>query len=100
MTRDELHHQVFHRLAGNLTCKEMTEAATDYLEGMPGFWRRARFQMHLGLCLGCRIYLRQMKMAVRTMKSLPTEPPPPDMREELLQRFRFWKSACLLERRG
>ena len=93
MTRDELYHLVFHHLAGSLTCKEVTEAVTDYLEGMMGFTRWVRFQMHLGLCLGCRIYLRQMKLAVRTMRSLPTKLPPPEVREELLQRFRCWKSG-------
>ena len=91
MTRDELYQRVYHHLAGGLTCKQVTGAITDYLEGMLGVTGWVRFQMHLGLCLGCRIYLRQMKSAVRTMSSLPTEPPPPEVRQELLQRFRCWK---------
>jgi len=93
MIRDELFQRVYHHLGGSLTCKEATEAVTDYLEDMMGFSRWVRFQMHLGLCRGCRIHLRQMKLAVRTMRALPHEPPPPDVREELLQRFRYWKSA-------
>ena len=93
MTREELYQHVYHHLAGKLTCREMTETVTDYLEGTLGFMHWVRFQMHLGMCLGCRIYLRQMKSAVRTMRSLPTKPPSPDVREELLRRFRCWKSA-------
>jgi len=34
-------------LAGKLTCKEVTEAVTEYLEGTFTFWERVRFQMHL-----------------------------------------------------
>ena len=93
MTRDELYQLVFHHLAGSMTCKEVTEAVTDYLEGMMGLDQWVRFQMHLGFCLGCRIYLQKMKSTMRVMKCLPATPPPPEVRDELLQRFRSWKSA-------
>lgn len=93
MTRDELYRHVFHHLAGGMTCRQVTEAMTDYLEGRLGFARWVRFQMHLGLCRGCRIYLSQIKMAVRMMRSLPADPPSAAVRDELLQRFRCWKSA-------
>ena len=93
MTRDELYQRVYHHLAGGLTCKQVTEAVTDYLEGTMGVARWVRFQMHLGFCLGCRIHLRQMKLTVRMTQSLPTEPPPPEVREELLQRFRCWHAG-------
>jgi hypothetical protein len=93
MTRDELYQRVYHHLAGKLTCREMTEAITDYLEGTLGFWRWVRFQMHLGLCLGCRIHLRQMKYTVRTLGRLPAGSAPPAVRLEMIQRFRTWKSA-------
>lgn len=92
MTREELTHQVMEYLAGKVTCKEFTEAVTDYLEGSQGVLGWVRFQMHLGMCLGCRTYLRQMKQTVRTLGRLPEEPLPPAVRDELLQRFRTWKS--------
>ncbi len=80
-------------LAGKLTCKEVTEAVTEYLEGTFTFWEWVRFQMHLGMCVGCRNYLRQMKQTIRTLGKLPSEPIPPDVREELLRRFRNWKKG-------
>ena len=95
MTREDLKNQVIDYLAGKLTCKEFTEAITDYLEGDLTFTQRVRFQMHLGMCMGCRRYLRQMKLTIRTLGRLPEEPIPPAVRNELLQRFRSWKTRSL-----
>ncbi len=92
MTRDDIKNQVIDYLAGKLTCKEVTEAINDYLEGNLGFVDWVRFQMHLGMCFGCRRYLRQMKLTIRTLYALPAEPIPPSVRDELIQRFRTWKS--------
>lgn len=92
MTREELKNQVIDYLAGKVTCKEFVEAVTDYLEGSQSFLVRMRFQMHLGMCLGCRMYLRQMKQTIHILGRLPEEPLPPAVRDELLQRFRTWKS--------
>ncbi|MEK6606577.1 MAG: zf-HC2 domain-containing protein [Myxococcota bacterium] len=74
-----------------LTCKELTEIITDYLEGRLSFMDRLRFQMHIGMCRHCRAYLRQMKLTVATMGRLPDEPIPPETRDALLARFRDWK---------
>ncbi len=92
MTREDLKNQVIDYLAGKLTCKEFTEAITDYLEGDMTFTKWVRFQMHLGMCMGCRMYLRQMKLTIHTLGRLPEEPIPPAVREELIQRFRSWKT--------
>jgi predicted anti-sigma-YlaC factor YlaD len=92
MTRDDLKNQIIDYLAGKLTCKEVSEAMTDYLEGNLSFGESVRFQMHLGLCFGCRRYLRQMKLTIRTLGALPAEPIPPAVRDELIQRFRTWKT--------
>jgi predicted anti-sigma-YlaC factor YlaD len=91
MTRDDIKKLVFPLLAGNMTCKELTELITDYLEGQLSFLEGVRFQMHLGTCLGCRRYLRQMRLTIRTLGAIPAEPIPPAVREELIRRFRTWK---------
>ena len=92
MKHEDLKDKVIDYLAGKLTCKEFTEAITDCLEGDLTFAQRVRFQMHLGMCMGCRRYLRQMKLTIRTLGRLPEEPIPPAVRDELLQRFRTWKA--------
>lgn len=75
-----------------LTCKEMTDLVTDYLEGRMSFMDRVRFQMHLGMCKHCRAYVAQMRLTVATLSRLPAEPMPEDVRDELLQRFRSWST--------
>ena len=88
MTHDNLRNWIIDSLAGQLTCKAVSEAITDYLEGRLSFVERIRFQMHLGFCRGCRRYIRQMRLMLRTVGTLPIEPIPPAVRDELLQRFR------------
>lgn len=91
MTREEIRIYALDYLAGRLTCKEFVELLTDYLEGSMSLWTRVRFQLHLGLCRGCRHYLQHMKQTIRTLGRLPSEPPPPAVQDELLRRFRSWK---------
>lgn len=91
MIREEIKHQVMRAMAGGLTCRELTEAVTDYLEGSLGFLKWIRFQWHLGMCAGCRAYLRQMRQTIRILGNLPVEPIPPETQAELFQRFRTWK---------
>jgi predicted anti-sigma-YlaC factor YlaD len=70
-----------------LTCRELTELITEYLEGRMSFWQRVQVQMHLGMCRHCRAYLRQMKATIQMLGKLPAEPIPPDIERELLRRF-------------
>lgn len=76
-----------------LTCRELTELITDYIEGRLPVAQRMRFQLHLGMCRHCRLYLRQMQTAIRALGRLAANPPPPDVRDELLRRFRNWKDG-------
>lgn len=74
-----------------LTCRELTEVITDYLEGRMSFMDRLRFRAHVGMCRNCRAYLDQMKHTVHTLGGLPPEAVPPEVQAELLARFRDWK---------
>ena len=80
-------------MAGNFTCREIAELITDYLEGSLTLTQRLRFQMHMGLCFACRNYLRQMKYTVATLRQLPSEPVPVQVKEDLMKRFRTWKQG-------
>ncbi len=73
-----------------LTCKEITELVTDFLEGRLTLVQRLRFHFHVGMCRHCRAYLRQMKLTVRALGLLPAEPVPPELPAELLRRLRDW----------
>jgi predicted anti-sigma-YlaC factor YlaD len=73
-----------------LTCRQMTELITDYLEGRLPWMDRARFRLHIGMCKNCREYLKQMKLSVAVLGAMPVEPVPDDVMEELLARFARW----------
>ncbi|MEP6866400.1 MAG: zf-HC2 domain-containing protein [Deltaproteobacteria bacterium] len=76
-----------------LSCKQITELVTDFLEGRMSLADRLRFQMHVGMCKHCRAYLRQMKATVTALGRLPEEPMPDDVRDELRKRFADWHEA-------
>lgn len=69
----------------------MTELVTDYLEGRLRFKQRLQFQMHIGMCRHCRRYLRQMRLTIRSLGSMPPESPPPEVLDELMKRFDGWR---------
>ena len=91
MTFKGIKAEMMHLMAGNMSCQELSELLTEYLEGSMPFLQRVRFQVHLGFCRGCRNYLRQMKITIQTLGKLPVEPMPPAIRDEMLRRFRNWK---------
>lgn len=53
-----------------LTCRQLTELVTDYLEDRLSFMDRLRFRLHVGMCRHCRAYLDQMKQTIRTLGKL------------------------------
>jgi hypothetical protein len=78
--------------AGSTTCQQFTEVITDYLEGALTTREWIRFQIHLGLCIGCRRYLRQMKQSIHVLDKLPDEAIPIEIHEEMLRKFETWTS--------
>jgi predicted anti-sigma-YlaC factor YlaD len=71
-----------------LSCKELTELATAYLEEDLTWRERLRVQIHLWMCKHCRRYMDQMRKVVGLLRRLPTEPIPPKLLETLLGQFR------------
>lgn len=76
-----------------LTCRELVELVTDYLEGVLPPAERRRFEEHLAGCQGCRDYLQQMRETIRLTGQLTEEAIEPQAREALLQVFRAWKNS-------
>jgi len=71
-----------------LSCKELTELATDYLEKDLPWRERLRVQVHLSMCRHCRRYLDQMRKVIALLRRLPIEPVPPNLLEKLLPQYR------------
>ena len=77
-----------------LSCQELVELVTDYLEGALSEEARLRFEEHIGPCDGCRIYLEQMRQTITALGHLPEEALSPDAERELLDAFRGWRSSA------
>lgn len=75
----------------HVTCAEVVELVNDYLEGALSLEQSELFEQHLNFCEGCESYLRQMRMALRTVDRLGEETVPPEIRERLLAAFRDWR---------
>jgi predicted anti-sigma-YlaC factor YlaD len=58
-----------------LTCREVTELATDHMEGVLPLRRRVGVRLHLLLCGACRRYLAQMRTVTAALRRLPPAAP-------------------------
>jgi predicted anti-sigma-YlaC factor YlaD len=76
-----------------LTCQELVELVTDYLEGVLPPGDTARFEAHLVDCEDCTAYLEQMGQTILALGRLPVEAVPPAAMAELLSRFREWRTG-------
>jgi len=76
-----------------LTCKELVELVTEYLEGTLPAAERQRFDEHLAGCAACTRYVAQFKTVIELTGRLHPEDVTPDARAALLAEFRSWKSS-------
>jgi anti-sigma factor RsiW len=74
-----------------LTCQELVDLVSDYIEGALSPAERERFEQHLASCSGCRNYLDQMQHMIRALGEHADEGIAPDARSALLDLFRDWK---------
>jgi anti-sigma factor RsiW len=76
----------------DLTCRELVELVTDYLEGALSPSERRRFEAHLGSCTVCPRYVDQLRLTVRAIGHLTEDDVPEPARGALLEAFRTWKA--------
>ena len=77
----------------DLTCQELVELVTNYIEGALPPNERARFESHLAICPGCVTYLEQMRQTISLLGTLTETTMSPQARDNLLAAFRRWKQA-------
>jgi Putative zinc-finger len=80
-------------ISEDLTCRELVELVTEYLEGALAPGDRDRFEQHLILCDGCAFYLDQMRTTIAVTGSLTEDSVTPEAQESLLRVFRDWKGG-------
>jgi predicted anti-sigma-YlaC factor YlaD len=74
-----------------LSCQELVELVTDYLEGALPAELHQRFDEHIAHCSGCQTYLEQMHGTIRATGTLTTEALSPEAERALLDAFRGWR---------
>ena len=74
-----------------LTCTELVELVTDYLDGALAPEQRRRFEEHIVTCAGCVQHLAEFRRTIQLTGQLTGGQIEPDTRDLLLRAFRDWK---------
>ena len=75
-----------------LTCAELVDLVTDYLDGALSPADRARFDEHIMTCPPCQADIDQMRRTIDVLGRVPQESLSTDAERDLLGAFREWKS--------
>ena len=76
-----------------LSCQELVELVTDYLEGALEERDLRAFEAHLANCDGCTEYLEQMRTTIRVVGTLTPNDLTEPAETALLQAFRDWNRS-------
>jgi anti-sigma factor (TIGR02949 family) len=81
------------RLDRELTCTEVVELVTAYLDRRLAVQDTERFEEHLAFCDGCSTYLDQMRATIAATGEIRDADVPIELRDRLLATFRELSSA-------
>jgi hypothetical protein len=77
-------------MAEHVTCQEIVELVTDYLEHALPAGEATLFEQHINFCDGCEWYVDQMRTTVAAVSRIEDDDVPPQTRKRLLTAFRDW----------
>ena len=76
-----------------ISCQEVVELVTDYLEGALAPEELARFEHHLTLCEGCVWYVEQIRATATAVGEVREEDIAPETKDRLMSAFRDWRGS-------
>jgi len=79
--------------APRLTCREVVELLSGYLEDVLPAGRRARVEAHLATCPDCLAYLEQLRTTIGALGRLREQDVPRPLLARLLTAFRSGRPA-------
>jgi hypothetical protein len=59
-----------------LTCKQVSDTASDLLEDPTTLTQRIKLRLHLMICIHCRRYLKQLRLAIGVVSNSGSAPAP------------------------
>ena len=74
-----------------LTCHEVIELLSNYVDGALSAEDRRRVDEHLALCDGCTTYLEQLRETIRLSGMVTEDQVPNEEKAALLAAFRDWR---------
>jgi len=77
----------------SLSCQELVELVTDYLEGALEGALLQRVEAHLAACPDCSKYLEQLRQTIQVVGTLTIEDLSPDAERTLMHAFRDWQAG-------
>ena len=77
--------------AEHITCQEVVELVTDYLDRTLPPEEASLFEQHVNFCDGCEWYLDQMRATISTVGRIAEDEVPAEARDKLLAAFREWR---------
>lgn len=77
-----------------LSCREVVELVTAYLEGSLSEPEEVHFEEHLAMCDGCAAYLEQMRSTIALVGRLDPETVDVEACNRLAHAFRGWKAGA------
>lgn len=75
----------------HISCQQVVELVSDYLEQALPSREAAVFEQHLNFCEGCVYYVDQVRATVASAAELREEAVPPEIKDKLLSAFRDWR---------
>jgi anti-sigma factor RsiW len=78
------------RSADHVSCQEVVELVTAWLERSLPPDEASRVEQHLNFCEGCDWYVDQIRATVATVGRIEPAEVPPETRDRLLTAFRDW----------
>jgi len=58
-----------------LSCKDITEKASDYLDKELPFYTRMQVKLHVMMCVNCKRYLDQLRTTISALGKMKEETP-------------------------
>lgn len=78
----------------DLTCRELVEVITDFVEGAMSDTDRARFDRHLDECTGCRAVMSQFRSTIEVTGRLTEDQVSEAQLDAMREVFRRWRGGA------